>query len=185
MPSVISHPAVVFALGPVFARVGVAPRLWLVGAACSVVPDLDSIGFFSGVPYGSLLGHRGLSHSLLFALTLALGLAPLCRKVSPKASLLAVTGFLFLCTASHGALDALTNGGLGVAFFSPFVQHRYFFPWRPIVVSPISISRFLAGRGVQVLWSELRWVVLPSLVTGIVAHLLLPRGGAKYALRDS
>jgi inner membrane protein len=183
MPSVISHPAVVLALGPVFARVGVAPRLWLVGAVCTVVPDLDSIGFFRGVPYGSLLGHRGLTHSLLFALALALILAPFSRRFSQKASLLTVTGFLFLCTASHGLLDALTNGGLGVALFSPFVQHRYFFPWRPIAVSPLSVSRFLAGRGLRVLWSELRWVVLPSLITGIAAHLLLPRNGAKYALK--
>lgn len=183
MPSVISHPAVVLALGPVFARVGVAPRLWLVGAVCTVVPDLDSIGFFRGVPYASLLGHRGLSHSLLFALTLALALGPLCRRLSPKASLFAVVGFLFLCTASHGALDALTNGGLGVAFFSPFDRHRYFLPWRPVVVSPLSVARFLDGAGVRVLLSELRWVVLPALVTGIVAHLLLPRSGAKYALK--
>jgi inner membrane protein len=179
VPSVISHPAVVLALGPVFARVGVAPRLWLVGAVCTAVPDLDSIGFFLGVPYASLLGHRGLSHSLLFALTLALALAPFCRRLSPKASLLATVGFLFLCTASHGALDALTNGGQGVAFLSPFVPRRCFFPWRPIVVSPLSISRFLAGKGVRVLVSELRWVVLPSLTIGIVAHLLLPRSGAK------
>ncbi len=176
MPSVISHPAVVLALGPVFARVGVAPRLWLVGAACTVVPDLDAIGFFRGVPYASLLGHRGLSHSLLFAFTLALTLTPLCRKLGPKASFLAVAGFLFLCTASHGVLDALTSGGLGVAFFSPIVQHRYFFPWRPIAVSPLGVSRFLAGRGLHVLASELRWVVLPSLITGLVAHWLLPRG---------
>ncbi|MEP7119882.1 MAG: metal-dependent hydrolase [Byssovorax sp.] len=182
MASVLSHPAVVLALGPVFARLGVAPRLWLVGAVCTVVPDLDSIGFFAGVPYGSLFGHRGLSHSLLFALGLALILAPICRKLSPKASLPTLVGFLFLCTASHGLLDALTNGGLGVAFFSPFLQHRYFFPWRPIAVSPLSVSRFLAGRGLQVLSSELRWVWLPSVVTGVIAHLLLPRSGAKYAL---
>jgi inner membrane protein len=183
MPSVISHPAVVLALGPVFARVGVAPRLWLVGAVCTVVPDLDSIGFFRGVPYASLLGHRGLSHSLLFALALALILAPVCKRLSPMASSRTIVGFLFLCTASHGMLDALTSGGLGVAFFSPLAQHRYFFPWRPIAVSPLSVSRFLAGRGVHVLWSELRWVVLPSLVTGILAHLILPRSGANSFMR--
>ena len=38
--------------------------------------------------------------------------------------------YLFLSTASHGVLDALTDGGLGVAFFSPFDQTRYFFPFR-------------------------------------------------------
>nr|AYM52585.1 inner membrane protein [Aetherobacter sp.] len=184
MPSVISHPAVVLGLGPLFARAGITPRLWLVGAACTVAPDLDSIGFFLGVRYASLLGHRGLSHSLLFALTLALSLSPLCRRLSPRASLLAVVAFLFACTASHGMLDALTNGGLGVAFFSPLDEHRYFFPWRPIAVSPLSVSRFLAGRGLRVLASELKWVVLPSAVTGIAAHLLLARRGVKRVNRS-
>jgi inner membrane protein len=54
--------------------------------------------------------------------------------------------YLFLATASHGVLDAMTDGGLGVAFFSPFDNRRYFLPWRPIVVSPISIARFFSGR---------------------------------------
>ena len=27
-------------------------------------------------------------------------------------------------------------GGLGVAFFSPFSNARYFLPWRPIRVAP-------------------------------------------------
>jgi hypothetical protein len=31
-------------------------------------------------------------------------------------------------TASHGMLDAMTDGGLGVAFFAPFDNARYFFP---------------------------------------------------------
>ena len=39
--------------------------------------------------------------------------------------------------ASHGVLDALTDGGPGVAFLAPFDDTRYFFPWRPIRVSPL------------------------------------------------
>jgi len=50
--------------------------------------------------------------------------------------------YFFLATASHGLLDALTDGGLGVAFFAPFDNHRYFLPWRPIHVSPIGAGRF-------------------------------------------
>lgn len=38
------------------------------------------------------------------------------------------------------ALLRLTDGGLGVAFFSPFDNKRYFLPWRPIRVSPISVT---------------------------------------------
>lgn len=175
MPSVISHPTVVLALGPAFARFGVTPRLWLVGAVCTVVPDLDAIGYFLGVPYGSLFGHRGLSHSLSFALVLAFLAAPLCRRLNPRVSFSVAALFCFLCTASHGLLDALTNGGMGVALFAPFDTARYFFPWRPILVSPLGISRFVDGRGIPVLLSELRWVVLPSVVLGLAIRYLVPR----------
>jgi inner membrane protein len=71
---------------------------------------------------------------------------------------------LFLITASHGVLDAMTNGGLGVAFFSPFDPTRYFFSWRPIAVSPIGAGRFLSARGMYVLWTELVWLWGPILL---------------------
>jgi len=67
-------------------------------------------------------------------------------------------------TASHGLLDALTDGGLGVAFLAPFSGERFFFPWQPIEVSPIGLRRFLSGRGLEVLRSELLWVWLPSIL---------------------
>ena len=71
--------------------------------------------------------------------------------------------YLFLATASHGFLDAMTDGGLGVAFFSPFDNTRYFFTWTPIRVSPIGISRFFSARGLAVVKSELLWVWVPAL----------------------
>jgi inner membrane protein len=80
-------------------------------------------------------------------------------------------GYLFLATASHGFLDAMTDGGLGVAFFSPFDNHRYFFPWRPIRVSPIGIGRFFSPRGLDVLQSELLWIWLPAGLLALLAWL--------------
>jgi hypothetical protein len=41
----------------------------------------------------------------------------------------------------------MTDGGLGAAFFAPFDNKRYFLPWRPIQVSPISVHRFFTPRG--------------------------------------
>jgi hypothetical protein len=38
----------------------------------------------------------------------------------------ALFAYLFFAAASHGVLDAITNGGLGVAFFSPFDKHSLF-----------------------------------------------------------
>ena len=70
--------------------------------------------------------------------------------------------FFTTCTISHGVLDALTTGGLGVAFFSPFDNLRYFFPWRPIKVSPIGVGRFFGERGIRVILSELIWIGIPS-----------------------
>jgi inner membrane protein len=83
---------------------------------------------------------------------------------------------LFLSTLSHGILDALTSGGLGVAFFAPFDNSRYFFPWRPIRVSPISVSGFFSSRGLQVLRSELQWIWLPAALVTMLLTLLRRSG---------
>jgi inner membrane protein len=165
MPSVFSHVIAAVAVGGV--AVGGPSRLtiWGLGALCSVLPDLDVISFYFGLPYGHVLGHRGLSHSLFFAAGLASIAAVLLRRTIPVARLWA---FFFLATASHGLLDAMTNGGLGVAFFAPFSDARYFLPWRPIVVSPISIRAFVGPRGLQVMWSEIGWIWAPSAVVFLI-----------------
>jgi inner membrane protein len=58
----------------------------------------------------------------------------------------------------------MTNGGLGVAFFAPFNNQRYFFPFRPLLVSPIGVDPFFTTRGLKVIFSELVWIWFPSLV---------------------
>jgi len=73
-------------------------------------------------------------------------------------------------TASHGMFDALTNGGRGIAFFAPFSNHRYFFPWRPIQVSPIGVG-FFSARGLLALASESLWIWLPSAIIAASARL--------------
>src|SRR5437667_359091 len=47
---------------------GSLPRsLVIVGAICASVPDADVGAFGLGIPYEHPLGHRGFTHSLLFA----------------------------------------------------------------------------------------------------------------------
>ena len=173
MASVISHAvaaaAIVSAAGP-----SNAPALFRAAAiACAVMPDLDAIGFRLGVPYGSVFGHRGITHSILFALISAAAATVLMTRGAPPASRNRVLLACGLAALSHGALDAATNGGLGVAFFSPFSNHRYFFPFRPIEVSPIGIRPFLSARGLDVLRSEALWIWLPSIA--LVASAALAR----------
>ncbi len=69
--------------------------------------------------------------------------------------------YLFLATLSHGIMDALTTGGLGVAFFAPFDNTRYFFPFHPIRVTPLEPGVVMGPAGIAVLKSEALWVGLP------------------------
>jgi inner membrane protein len=75
-------------------------------------------------------------------------------------------------TASHGLLDAMTDGGLGVAFLSPLDNRRYFLPWTPIRVSPIGVARFFGARGFAVLQTEVLWIWLPAAVLAMCAWIL-------------
>jgi inner membrane protein len=126
-----------------------------------------------GIPYGDFWGHRGFTHSLVFAALLA-GVTMIVgfRRGVPALGRLPLLLYLFLATASHGVLDAMTNGGLGVAFFSPFDTSRYFLPWRPIQVSPLSFGRFFSSRGYLIVQSELLWIWLPAALFAMLVLLL-------------
>jgi len=149
--------------------------VWAVPAAslCSIVPDVDVIGFRFGIQYGDVFGHRGFSHSIFFAFAISLLVLFALRLKTRIQKPVSVFIFLFLCTVSHGILDAFTNGGLGVAFFSPFSNLRYFSPWRPITVSPIGISQFFSGPIVDVMESEIVFVWFPCMIIFISSLILL------------
>ncbi len=165
MPTVLTHPAIPLAIGLGLGRDVVPTPLLIAGVAVSVIPDLDVLAFRYGISYASNFGHRGFSHSLLFAAALALFGAGAFRYF--QTSFGRVFVFLFLAAVSHGILDAFTNGGLGIAFLWPFTPERYFAPVQVIQVAPIGISRFFSPRGVSVLISEILWVWIPFIVIGI------------------
>jgi inner membrane protein len=124
------------------------------------------------------MGHRGFTHSLFFAALLAALVVALFFRGS---SWLLMWLYFFVATASHGILDAMTNGGLGVAFFAPFDNARYFFPFRPIQVSPLHVHRFFSARGAAILLSELKWVIAPSVLFGVLCLTVRSRFGSKAA----
>jgi inner membrane protein len=164
MASAFGHAFSALAVGSAFNKSIINWKFWVLGMVCSILPDADVIAFAYGVPYESVWGHRGFTHSFLFALILAVALAYLFySRVGAKTRILLILYF-FICTASHSVLDALTNGGLGVAFFFPFENSRYFFPWRPIQVSPIGVDSFFTERGVRVIMSELLWIGVPGTI---------------------
>jgi inner membrane protein len=130
--------------------------------ALPISPDLDGL-FLPIIPYAHLLGHRGLTHSIVFAVFLgAVATALMIRQAqSLKARRIWLVAYFSIVTASHGLLDAMTSGGLGVAFFAPFNNHRYFLPIRPMLASPIWPSQFVSRYGARVAGIEflLVWTV--------------------------
>ncbi|HKR82591.1 MAG TPA: metal-dependent hydrolase [Terriglobales bacterium] len=165
MASAFSHAVAALSLGTCFYRPQTLKRVWIAGAVFAVIPDLDAIGFRFGIHYDDFWGHRGFTHSLFFAALLAgVAAATLSRGEKVGIGRNALFAYFFLATASHGLLDAMTNGGLGIALFSPFNTSRYFLPWRPIRVSPIAVHIFFSARGYEVLRSELLWIWLPAIL---------------------
>jgi inner membrane protein len=167
MPTSFTHPAVPLAIAAGLGRARIPLRLAAAGAIASVLPDADVVAFRLGIPYSDPFGHRGASHSLAFALLVALLASALHARLG--ASRRAAFLLVLAAAASHPLLDALTDGGLGVALLWPLSDERFFAPFRPIHVSPISPGRLLSARGARVVSSEALWVWAPCAAAAGVA----------------
>ena len=168
MASIFGHMVAGVTLANVFGK-KVSIRFAVACAVSAVLPDIDVLAFQFDIPYESAFGHRGFTHSILFAFLWGVVITFLLFRQEKK--LLIFTG-IFLSTLSHGLLDALTTGGLGVGFFIPFDVTRYFFGFRPIQVSPIGVKAFFSEWGIKVISSEMVWVGIPCLVIYILAGTL-------------
>lgn len=173
MPTVFTHVAPPIAAALALGSQRVPPAMLLAGMLAAVLPDLDGLAYLAGVAsslYGSLWGHRGFTHTLLFAVLMGVVGLWACRLWKGKPW----QGFawLFACTLSHPLLDMLTSGGAGIALFAPFSDERSFAPWRPVRVSPLSPSQFLSSRGIAVMLSELQYIWMPLLLIGLSGFAL-------------
>ncbi|GAB4536274.1 MAG: metal-dependent hydrolase [Haliangiales bacterium] len=180
----LGHIAVAMAAGRLHTRAGPPAPRRLLGAmlafsALSLLPDADVIAFWLEIPYHAPWGHRGASHSLAAAVALGLLATPLLLRLSgpsPETDAGPALTRRYLITAaqcvavalSHSLLDALTDGGLGVALYWPLSDERVFAPWRPIPVAPIGLG-LLSGRGLYVMLTELFYFA------PVFAYALWPR----------
>ena len=165
MPTIVSHAAVPLALGAGLGRKRIPPPLLIAGIGASMLPDADL--FLFGASYDSVWSHRGVTHSIAFALLIAAVTAAVLRRTAPP-----LTAFvlLFVATASHGLLDMLTNGGHGVAILWPLSDKRYFFDWRPIQVAPLATKNFVsrfASRAGALARTEGLWIWVPAAIVAI------------------
>ncbi|WP_279461857.1 metal-dependent hydrolase [Aeromonas dhakensis] len=167
MPTIVTHAAVPLCLGLGLGSRIISPRLLLAGVTIAMLPDADVLAFKLGVAYGHVFGHRGFTHSLLFAFALPT-LAMLFHRQF-RASAATVWSFLLVSLLSHSLLDSFTTGGKGVGWLWPWRDERFFAPWQVIRVAPFKLEAYFTARGEAVILSELYWVWLP----GVVLMLML------------
>jgi len=159
MASLFGHGLLGYTFAKVFLKKPLK-ALILIAVISAILPDIDVLSFKLGIPYENWLGHRGFTHSIFFAVLWAI----LCAFIFGKQKKVVFFVVIFLDRISHGVLDAMTTGGLGVGFLIPFENSRYFLPFRPIQVSPIGIEKFFSAWGLKVILSELIWIGLPCVV---------------------
>lgn len=191
MPSIFAHAAAGAALAIAFSPVQRRP-VWLAGAVCAALPDIDALGRpFGNLGYESMFGgHRGFTHSVLFAV--ALGGAATCAVrgyASSRHARLRLWLAFALAFVSHGVLDALSTIGTGVAFWAPFSWTHYEFTWQPL--GEIGPGPYGPTRIFAILGNELFWVGLPALIVVAIARFATRRSadtnletGASPALHD-
>lgn len=157
MPTVFTHAAVGFVAAKVANEVTTPnTQIALACMALSALPDADAL-LIGVIPYNHPFGHRGFTHSLFFAAVIGVAAAFVFSKAAwaSEISVWSLAFLFFIVIALHAFFDAMTDGGLGVAFFAPFSNYRYFMPWRPIPVAPLSFEGLLTQRGLRVIRYEL------------------------------
>ena len=169
MASIFGHVAASTAIGYAFFPRQIRPLTLLAAGFCAFAPDLDVLAFRFGIAYESQWGHRGWTHSAVFALVFGM-LAGWAMSSKDRKQTGWLMLWLMLSTLSHPLLDMLTNGGRGCALWWPFSLQRLFFPWRPVQVSPVSVSDFISEWGLAVLASEFLWIGLPALALVLLAY---------------
>ncbi|OGF64381.1 MAG: hypothetical protein A2Y62_00790 [Candidatus Fischerbacteria bacterium RBG_13_37_8] len=164
----MTHTIIAGSGGLLFQKKREPVKFWIITVLCSVIADADVVGFRLGIEYNSFWGHRGFFHSLFFALLFAFICALLFFREHVLFSRKWWRYMLFfsILGASHSITDAFTSGGYGIALLSPFDTTRYFFPFTPIEVAPISIRKFLSCQGIRVMASEIICIWLPIFIFG-------------------
>src|SRR5215813_6018159 len=114
MPTIIAHAAVGWTAANLLGAAAPVPlrhRIAKAAAVLAILPDIDVYAFRLGIPYQHPFGHRGMTHSLVFAVAASALAWTICRRRERLPATLGVA--LLVAAASHPLLDMLTDGGLG------------------------------------------------------------------------
>jgi inner membrane protein len=118
------------------------------GALIGTIPDLDVVAGLAG-DWASLVHHRGISHSLIFAPVMCFPLGWLAHKWAKRGMLAQWVHLAFWALLTHPVLDAFTP--YGTQLFAPFSQVRI--AWDgisiidPLYTCPLLLALLVAWLG--------------------------------------
>jgi len=155
MPTIYTHAVVGLGIGQLYLP---QRRWWLYLGLATLLPVVPDFDVLSDAPSNSSFGHRGITHSLLFALWLAFFAATLTFRPC-LAKLWVLTGMFFVAIASHGLLDAMNKGDMPIPLFWPAIEER-FGSWGLIPVADLGFE-WPDPRRSRTLRFEMLWIWLP------------------------
>lgn len=161
----VTHAALGGTIGLAGFRGRLGRRAMVVGALVGMAPDLDVLAGWMGGPLAEWLYHRGLTHSVLFAITAGplLGWA-LWRLLRRGEGVGPWIGLATAALITHPLIDVITH--YGTQLLAPLSQHRFGLPAMPIidpVFTLILLAALLAGavaKRRQRLGSAAGWTAL-------------------------
>ena len=150
----VGHLAVGAVVGALYSRqAGAPPRAAILAfAALALAPDLDLLMGLFGVRPNIPIAHRGITHSVVFSLAVALAAGALARGSSRRRFLTGI--WIFVALASHGLLDAMCQLGNGPMLLWPLTHTQFEFPWRPIPGVLLGEGHFLPRQVIRTLIVE-------------------------------
>ncbi|HJU68994.1 MAG TPA: metal-dependent hydrolase [Gemmatimonadaceae bacterium] len=181
MPSIVAHAVAGIAVASAVAPRAATRRVWIAAALCAALPDIDALGRpFGNLGYETAFGgHRGITHSLLFAIILGAVVSwLLVRGADSRHPHIRLWIALALATASHGVFDMLSVIGDGVAFWAPLTWTHYEFAWQPL--GDLGPGPRGPARVIALVGNELVWVGLPAGIVMMISWRARSTSRAAY-----
>ena len=123
----LTHIVLGACIGEATAGKSLGRKAMVAGALAQSIPDIDFIAYFWLDQTDNLLVHRGITHSIIFAIAVTAGLSAATKKIFHKRKFtwrqgLWLFGLNIFC---HLFIDAFNAYGVG--WFEPFAHNRFSF----------------------------------------------------------
>jgi inner membrane protein len=159
----VSHIALGAAIGEVMLGNKIGRKAMLYGALAGNLPDIDVLGIFFLSDSKQLLFHRGITHSIFFAVLLSVLFGWFSKRWFSNTPINWIQGawLCFSAMLSHLLLDSFTCYGMGI--FEPFSQYRLsfntIFVADPLYTLPFLLCMILAFRSKNGSRQRAKWTI--------------------------